>query len=172
MKVVFGITVSTEIEEIKQLIPFLKKHIPDDCEIVALADNLTVTEDVLIYLNEQKISHYAKNLNNNFGEFKTALNVICKDLHQADYIFQIDADEIPNKVIVKNIKLIIEANPDVDVFYLPRRNIVKGITENLLREWQWVASKNENCISEKIIDTDSEEYKFLKKYNFIIEENI
>lgn len=147
MKIVYGITVSNEIDEIQRLIPFLKDHQIKDSEIVVLVDDLTVTPEVINYLNGQEIPHYAKKLNNNFGEFKTALNVICKDIHEADYVFQLDADEMPNKVIVENVKLIIEANPDVDVFYLPRRNTVEGITTELLHEWQWVYDTNTGYIN-------------------------
>lgn len=149
MKLVFGITVSTEIEEIKQLIPLLKENKLDECEIVVLADGLTVTKEVLDYLNEEKVPHYAKNLNNDFGEFKTTLNVICKDLHEADYIFQIDADEMVDVSLIKNVKLILESNPDVDTFYIPRRNTVKGLEshEELIKEWGWVMNPKTHYIN-------------------------
>ena len=41
-----------------------------------------------------------------------------------DYIFQIDADEIPEEFLVKNLKLVLESNP-VDVLITPRKNLVK-----------------------------------------------
>ena len=147
MKLVFGVTVSDELEELQRLIPYLQEHKIKDSEIVVLADNLTVTKEVLDYLDIKGVPHYAKNLNNNFGEFKTALNVICKDLHKADYIFQIDADEIPSYVLVKNIYMIIEWNPDVDVFFVPRKNRVDGITDELLKEWKWAFNPKTHLIN-------------------------
>lgn len=135
MKLVYGITASTEIDELTLLVTTLRTHTDD--EIVVLCDSLTVTEEVTKFLNDEKIPHYAKSLNNNFGEFKTALNVICKDLHGADYVFQLDADENINSFIIENIKPIVELNPDADVFFFPRMNFVYNITDKHLAEWGW-----------------------------------
>lgn len=147
MKIVFGITVSNEIDEIKRLISFLQENKLKDHEIVVLADDLTVTKEVLDYLIEEKIPHYAKKLNNDFGEFKTALNVICKDIHEADYIFQIDADEVPTETLVRNIETILEYNPNIDAFLVPRINTLNVYDEDLIKQWQWVYDKKTGYIN-------------------------
>ena len=54
-----------------------------------------------------------------------------------DYIFNIDADEIPNKYLINNIKIILESNPTIDLYWVPRVNTVKDITEEHIKKWNW-----------------------------------
>jgi hypothetical protein len=61
-------------------------------------------------------------------------------------------------------------NPDVDLFFLPRINTVEGLTQEHIDKWGWRVTIFENQINEKIIDTESEEYKFLNDNGFIIDE--
>jgi glycosyltransferase involved in cell wall biosynthesis len=53
------------------------------------------------------------------------------------YIFQIDADELPNVDLLDMLPGILEANPEVDVYLVPRINTVSGITEEHIQEWRW-----------------------------------
>ena len=43
---------------------------------------------------------------------------------KGQYIINIDADELPNKWLMKNIKSILEANPTIDLYWVPRVNTV------------------------------------------------
>lgn len=147
MKLVFGITVSTEIDELKNLMSFLNEHKLKHMEIVVLCDGLTTPIEILDYLNENNIPHFSKKLNNNFGEFKTTLNVICKELFGADYIFQLDADELPTETLVRDIETIIEYNENVDAFLVPRINTLNVYNEDLMKEWQWVYDKKTGYIN-------------------------
>jgi hypothetical protein len=52
-----------------------------------------------------------------------------------DYIFQIDADELPNETLIENLHSILENN--VDVILTPRVNIVQGITPQHIQAWGW-----------------------------------
>jgi hypothetical protein len=76
--------------------------------------------------------HFRDYFNKNFAEWKNKLSLICK----GDYIFQIDADELPNEELL-------EALPDIltdsnsDVILTPRINIVEGITSQHLQAWGW-----------------------------------
>ena len=47
-------------------------------------------------------------------------------MFSGDYIFHIDADEIPNEVLLKQLPQILEIN-DTDLVWVPRINIVNGI---------------------------------------------
>jgi hypothetical protein len=38
---------------------------------------------------------------------------------------------------MKNIKSILEANPTIDLYWIPRVNTVKGITEEHILKWRW-----------------------------------
>ena len=54
-----------------------------------------------------------------------------------DYIFNLDADELPNKNLMSNIKMILEANPTIDLYWVPRVNTVDGITQEHINKWGW-----------------------------------
>jgi glycosyltransferase involved in cell wall biosynthesis len=71
--------------------------------------------------------------NDNFADWKNRLNEYCT----GDYIFQIDADEMISEYMIKNLHEIIELNPEIDLFYLPRINTVEGITDEHINEWKW-----------------------------------
>ena len=70
--------------------------------------------------------------NGHFADWKNKLNSFCT----GDYIFQIDADEIPNEFLVKNLKTILNSN-SVDMLVVPRKNIVKGLTQEHINAWGW-----------------------------------
>ena len=50
--------------------------------------------------------------------------------------------EIPNQYLVENLPNILELNPDIDVYRVPRVNTVKGITEKHIRVWGWRVNEN------------------------------
>ena len=54
-----------------------------------------------------------------------------------DYIFNIDADEMPNKYLIQNIKIILESNPTIDLYWVPRVNTVEGLTQEHIQKWGW-----------------------------------
>jgi glycosyltransferase involved in cell wall biosynthesis len=58
-----------------------------------------------------------------------------------DYIINIDADELPNKWLIENIKEILEANPTIDLYWVPRVNTVEGITQEHIDKWRWNVSE-------------------------------
>ena len=47
-----------------------------------------------------------------------------------------DADEIISKYLIESLPLILNAN-DIELFYLPRINIVNGITQDHIKKWNW-----------------------------------
>ena len=63
-------------------------------------------------------------LNGDFGQFKQHLNQNCS----GDWIFQLDADEDLEPTLIENLHTILEGNPEIDMFWLPRINIVNGLT--------------------------------------------
>ena len=142
MKISYAITVCNEVEEIKKLISFLFKHIRAEDEIVLLYDNKNGDSKVWEYLN--LIALTADNqfngftieegeFNNNFSEWKNKLTSLCN----GDYIFNIDADEIPNETLISSLPWIIENNLNIDLFLVPRINTVLGITPEHIRKWGW-----------------------------------
>jgi len=141
LKISYAITVCNEIEEIKKLVSFLIANKRDQDEIVVQQDELTnpsmYTVAVQNYLNElifdRKIKFVSCSLNNDFAAFKNNLMANCS----GNYIFQIDADELPNEELIKGLPYILEINQEVDVFRVPRVNTVEGLTPHHIQKWRW-----------------------------------
>jgi hypothetical protein len=49
----------------------------------------------------------------------------------------LDADEMISEYMVKNVNEIISMNEEVELFFLPRINIVDGITQDHIDRWNW-----------------------------------
>jgi len=138
MKISYGITVCNEHEELKNLIVYLLSKIDNEDEIVIVYDQNRVTDEVLNVLEEykEKIFAYPFNFQQNFLENKNFMNSKCT----GNYIFQIDADEIPEEFLLENLKSILESNP-VDLLITPRKNLVKGLTQQHIEKWGWNVNK-------------------------------
>ena len=134
MKLSYGLTVCNEHEEIKNLIEYLTPKIDNEDEIVVVYDKNRVTPEVMSVLkdHETQISYYGFDFKQNFLENKNFMNSKCT----GDYIFQIDADEIPEEFLVENLKAVLEANP-VDLLLAPRKNLVPGLTQEHIQKWKW-----------------------------------
>lgn len=134
MKISYGLTVCNEHKEIKYLIEYLIKLIDVNDEIVIVYDQNRVTDEVMKIFEEYKnnISYFGFDFQQNFLENKNFMNSKCT----GDYIFQIDADEIPEEFLVKNIKEILENN-HVDLITTPRKNLVSGLTQKHIDQWGW-----------------------------------
>jgi hypothetical protein len=134
MKISYGLTVCNEHEELKNLIEYLIKRIDGEDEIVVVYDQNRVTPEVLKVIEDYKEEANAHpfNFQQNFLENKNFMNSKCT----GDYIFQIDADEIPESFLVENLKVILEDNP-VDLLITPRKNLVEGLTPEHIQKWGW-----------------------------------
>ena len=135
MKISYGITVCNEHQELLHLIEFLSPIIDKEDEIVVVYDKNRVTEQVLKVLEDHKdlVNFFPFDFRQNFLENKNYLGSECK----GDFIFQIDADEIPSEFLVKNLKKVLEANPSLDLLIGPRVNLVKGLTQEHIDKWRW-----------------------------------
>ena len=134
MKISYGLTVCNEHEELKNLIEYLFKRIDSEDEIVVVYDQNRVTPEVLKVIEDYKAeaTSYPFDFQQNFLENKNFMNSKCT----GNYIFQIDADEIPESFLVENLKSILEDNP-VDLLISPRKNLVKGLTQEHIQKWRW-----------------------------------
>ena len=137
MKISYAITVCNELEEITNLLNFLQTNIKEEDEIVIQYDESGVTGEVLDYLKLMDKMHSNHKvigfpLNKDFASFKNNLKSHCSK----DYIFQIDADEIPHESLVEVINEVLDTNP-VDVIFLPRENTVEGLEQSHIDKWKW-----------------------------------
>ena len=137
MKISYAITVCNEIVEIQRLVSFLLDNKRNEDEIIILYDGVNGIEPVEEYLRAKSVNvdfmWYNGVFNNHFADWKNTL----KDLCNGDYIFQIDADEIPNKALIQQLPAILESNPDNEVYLVPRVNTVKNLTEEYIQKWRW-----------------------------------
>ena len=149
MKISYGITVYNEYKEIDNLLFHLSKHIRDEDEVVVTQDVSKIGTGVFeedFRALEKVLEKYEygtyfqpRQLKVNTFEFRkdfSALKNYTKEQCSGDYIFHIDADEIPNKVLLKQLPQILEIN-DTDLVWVPRINIVNGITEFHMNLWKW-----------------------------------
>ena len=137
MKISYAVTVCNEYEEIQKLISTLFAYSREEDEIVVLFDKKGGTSQVWNYLvdlqKEDWIKAYPKSFKNHFADWKNQLTTLCT----GDFIFQIDADEIPNESLINNLPNIIESNPDNEVYLVPRVNTVEGLTDEHISKWGW-----------------------------------
>ena len=142
MKLTYAITACNELDELKILIPFLKKHKRPQDEIVILFDQKNGKEEVIYYLitfnKYPNIQSWRGYFNNDFSDWKNQL----KDYCSGDYIFQIDADELPTEFMVNTLPLLIEDNPETEVYLVPRVNTVVGLTDEHIKKWGWRVDEN------------------------------
>jgi glycosyltransferase involved in cell wall biosynthesis len=138
----YAITVCNELEEIIKLLNFLQLNIRENDEIVIQYDSSSATQEVKEYLNVMNLLHNEYKvisfpLDNDFASFKNNLKSHCSK----DYIFQIDADEIPHEALVEYLPQVLESNP-VDVVFVPRINTVEGLTPSHIQKWGWKVDSN------------------------------
>lgn len=136
MKISYAILTHNEGKCIERLIDTILQYKDPEDEIVVLDDYSNDRETVSIlteYNRANKIQLHFKNLDGNFSEQKNDLMNKCS----GDFIFNIDADELPKPELLVNLKAILVANPEVDVYAIPRENTVEGITPEHIAKWKW-----------------------------------
>ena len=132
----FAITTHNEGEYIRDLFDQLVPHCEQTGdEIIVVDDNSTdpFTLNLLYdYADRNIIQLYSHELNHDFGAHKNFLNSKCN----GKYIFQVDADEKFNQNLLTYIHDIIDNN-DIDLYMIPRVNVVSGLTDEDIRRWGW-----------------------------------
>ena len=136
MKISYSILTHNETDSLMKLIDFLLEYKDEEDEIVILDDysDDEKTKEILDTMcSIYDITFEQRHLLKDYAGQKNYLNGMCG----GDYIFNIDADELPNKWLIKNIKTILEANPTVDLYWIPRINTVDGLTQEHIQKWGW-----------------------------------
>lgn len=137
MKISYAITVCNEEKEVAMLINFLLIHKREQDEIVVLADSPKMSQTLQELLRAcasiNQIRLIESEFEGHFADWKNKLTKVCS----GDYIFQIDADELPNEELINILPYILEGNQEVDVFLVPRVNTVEGLTPQHIHKWGW-----------------------------------
>ena len=139
MKISYAVTVCDEFLEIQRLLSLLinNKRIEDEVVVLVDLSKNKPTSELLRYLHELSSEDYINliedNFKGHFADWKNLLTGYCS----GDYVFQIDADETPDKSLIHNLPLILEANSDNEVYLVPRINTVEGLTQEHINKWGW-----------------------------------
>ena len=133
MKISYAIPVCNEHIELEKLLSFLLEHIDENDEIVVQCDKGNTTDKVYKVLQHPRFNVIEFPLNGHFSNFKNNLKEHCK----GDWIFQIDADELPHEFLITNLKELLKLNPTTEMFLVPRVNTVDGITQEHINKWRW-----------------------------------
>ena len=129
-----AVTVCNEHKELETLLDYLQERaLSPDYEIVVQIDEQNHTPEVLHIIIDRGIKHHFFPLNKDFAAYKNELIKHCS----GEYIFQVDADEIPSSELLIMLPSVLKANPDVDVYLVPRINTVSGLTEEHIQKWKW-----------------------------------
>ena len=137
MNISYAITVCNEFVEIQRLVHHLLKNKRAQDDIVILYDYKNGNPDIETFLRSHSVNGelmwHKGEFEGHFADWKNKLNKLCT----GDYIFQIDADEIPCTPILEVLPLLLEQNPDVEVYLVPRVNTVEGLTDRHIKAWRW-----------------------------------
>ena len=133
MKISYAIPVCNEHAELKKLLSFLHKHIDENDEIIVQCDKGNTTHEVYKVLDTLNQSYIEFSLNGHFSNFKNNLKEHCT----GDWIFQIDADELPHESLITNLKELLKLNTNTELFLVPRVNTVEGLTQEHVNKWRW-----------------------------------
>lgn len=138
MKISYLITCHNEGIELANVIQRIGSHISkrEHDEMVVVDDFSTneETKQILVtaaqYPRTKVLQH---KLDGDFGAHKTWASRQCS----GDYIVQLDADEYLSEYLLENLHELLEVNPKVDLYRVPRVNIVRGMTADDQRKWGW-----------------------------------
>jgi hypothetical protein len=138
MTISYAITVCNEEVELQKLVDYLAANKRREDEIVILFDKTNGDPGVEEYLRAKSVDRcpftwFSGEFDKNFSTWKNKLTSLCK----GDYIVNIDADEVPSDDFQENIVEVLEGNPEVDVFVVPRWNTVAGLTQDHIKTWRW-----------------------------------
>ena len=139
MKISYAITVCNELTEIGRLLDLLLSNKREQDEIVVLMDTTKADEELVSTLrhyekhNMDHIVVWPGEFQGHFADWKNKLTSYCS----GDYIFQIDADEYPHTEFIENLPAVLGYNPTVDLYAVPRVNIVEGLTQEHIQKWRW-----------------------------------
>ena len=140
MKISYAIPVCNELVEIQRLLDQLFKEKKPQDEIVVLFDAANGSGEVESYLRSHSVnrefSWYRYEFDKDFSKMKNYLSSMCT----GDYIFQIDADETVDPFLLSNLHDILGMNTEVEVYLVPRVNVVNGLTEAHIQEWGWMVN--------------------------------
>ena len=133
LSISYAITACNEHAELERLLNQLDTNIRDIDEVVIQLDTTATDEVKEVCYNYPAFTLWEFPLNKDFASFKNHLKSKCN----RDYIFQIDADEYLSDQLILSLPEILELNPNIELYAVPRINIVEGLTPEHIQKWGW-----------------------------------
>ena len=138
MKISYAIPVCNELVEITKLLNFLKINIDKEDEVIVLFDTNNGSPKIEEFLRAKSVNPtffrwYPYHFDGHFANMKNHLKSLC----EGDWIFQIDADELPHESLITNLKELLKLNATTEMLMVPRINTVEGITQEHINKWRW-----------------------------------
>jgi hypothetical protein len=161
MKITYAVTVCNEFLEIQRLLNFLLTHKRPQDGVVVLYDSKNGDPEIESFLRARSVNksfawHKAE-FQGHFADWKNHLTSLC----DGDYIFQIDADEIPHTKLIELLPAILEENIECDVITVPRINTVEGMSQDHMQQWGW------NVNAEGWINWPDEQWRIYKNKPYL-----
>jgi len=129
IRLTYSVQVCNESRELYSLLSFLIQLRSGDDDIDVVVDSNHKTEKVQQVLDQFK--KHIRIFERPFDNFKDN-SQYHTDKSRGEYIFGIDADEMPQEALMKNIKHII-TQTDAEIIFIPRINIHPGLTSDFIR---------------------------------------
>ena len=137
MKISYQILCKNEDESLEKLINLLLNHVDLNDEINICRDLLgenPKTKQILTkYSKTERVNVYEREITHTIHNQKNWLATKAN----GDYLFYLDADELLDPAFLQNLKPILENNSNIDTYFLPRTNIVIGLTEEYRQSRGW-----------------------------------
>lgn len=133
----FAITTHNEGQYIQELLDQLVPYCEKTGDEIIVVDDFSTDDYTKSILHGYDVSDtiqlYEHALDNDFAAHKNFLNSKCS----GDYIFQVDADEKFHENLLMYLHDIVDNNTNIDLFHIPRVNVVSGLTADDMHRWGW-----------------------------------
>ena len=135
MKISYQVLCKNEDDSLRLLLEFLTQNKREEDEINVCRDSLGENPKTLEIINKFKtcINFFEREITHTIHNQKNWLATKAT----GDYLFYLDADELLSKPFIQNLPDILESNPHSDIYFLPRINIVEGITPEYIKQRKW-----------------------------------
>jgi len=135
----YAICVCNEAKELGDLLSFLFEVKRSCDEVIVLCDSGNSHPGINTVLDMfPDVKSHFREFKRDFADHKNYLANLCS----CDYIFNIDADEIPQEMLIRTIEKRIEENDAPDLIWVPRINICPGYTQNFLKKHNFSCNEN------------------------------
>ena len=124
--ITYSVSVCNEFLEIQRLVHFLLQHKRPQDNIVILYDEANGDPEVENFLRTHSVNNefmWGKgHFDRDFASWKNKLIDMCNK----DFICNLDADELPHENLIKSLPAVLELNPSIDAYWVPRINTLSG----------------------------------------------